>query len=213
MPLTPEETRAITNFQLLTAKPMLIVVNVGEDQIGQVPAIEADLNSRYAKGNRRVMALCSKLEMELTQLDEAAAIQWLNDSVPVPGTPVIVEAPGEEWSEYGRVSMHTGLPALLGWKTHEVQWRGRWEKGQLVSREAEARVPDIDTIYKTLDQAAAQSLLQIVKSLCTLVANELQQTYLTSALRPSLACCTPREKKRLTYVDANMSTGGACCTL
>jgi uncharacterized membrane protein len=56
--------------------------------------------------------------------------------------------------------MHTGLPALLGWKTHEVQWRGRWEKGQLVSREAEARVPDIDTIYKTLDQAAAQRLLQ-----------------------------------------------------
>ena len=94
------------------------------------------------------------------QADEAAAIQWLNDHVPVPGTPVIVEAPGEEWSEYGRVSMHTGLPALLGWKTHEVQWRGRWEKGQLVSREAEARVPDIDTIYKTLDQAAAQSLLQ-----------------------------------------------------
>jgi len=94
------------------------------------------------------------------QPDEAAAIQRLNDQVPVPGTPVIVEAPGEEWTEYGRVSMHTGLPALLGWKTHEVQWRGRWEKGQLVSREAEARVPDIDTIYKTLDQAAAQGLLQ-----------------------------------------------------
>jgi YYY domain-containing protein len=94
------------------------------------------------------------------QADEAAAIQWLNANVPVPGTPVIVEAPGEEWSEYGRVSMHTGLPALLGWKTHEVQWRGRWEKGQLVSREADARLPDIDTIYKTLDQAAAQRLLQ-----------------------------------------------------
>jgi len=94
------------------------------------------------------------------QADEAAAIEWLNDHVPVPGTPVIVEAPGEEWSEYGRVSMHTGLPTLLGWKTHEVQWRGRWEKGQLVSREAEARVPDIDTIYKTLDLATAQRLLQ-----------------------------------------------------
>jgi YYY domain-containing protein len=94
------------------------------------------------------------------QPDEAAAIQWLDANVPVPGTPVIVEAPGEEWSEYGRVSMHTGLPTLLGWKTHEVQWRGQWEKGQLVCREADARVPDIDTIYKTLDQAAAQSLLQ-----------------------------------------------------
>jgi YYY domain-containing protein len=94
------------------------------------------------------------------QADEAAAIQWLNANVPVPGTPVLVEAPGEEWSEYGRISMHTGLPALLGWKTHEVQWRGRWEKGQLVSREADARVPDIDTIYKTLDQDVAQRLLQ-----------------------------------------------------
>ncbi len=76
MPLTPDEVKAIANFQLLTAKPMLIVVNVGEDQIDRIPAIESDLNSRHAKGNRRVMALCSKLEMELTQLDEAAAKEF-----------------------------------------------------------------------------------------------------------------------------------------
>ena len=76
MKLTPEEARQISNFQLLTAKPMLIVVNVGEDQIGQIAALETDLSARYAKGGMRVMALCGKLEMEMTQLDEAASQEF-----------------------------------------------------------------------------------------------------------------------------------------
>jgi len=74
--LTPEETKAIAHFQLLTAKPMLIVVNIGEDQIPQIASLETDLNSRYSRGGRRVMALCGKLEMELTQLDDAAAEEF-----------------------------------------------------------------------------------------------------------------------------------------
>lgn len=56
---------------------------------------------------------------------DAQAIAWLNEHVA--GTPVIVEgARYDEYTHLGRVSAFTGLPTLLGWGGHEVQWRYNW---------------------------------------------------------------------------------------
>ncbi len=74
--LTPSEAKLIANFQLLTAKPLLIVVNIGEGQLAQAPSLETDLNSRYSQAKRRVITLCGKLEMELAQLDDSAAREF-----------------------------------------------------------------------------------------------------------------------------------------
>ena len=71
--LAAAEVKAIANFQFLTAKPLLIVVNIGEDQLSKAATLEAELNSRYSRPNCRVITLCSKLEMELSQLDDSAA--------------------------------------------------------------------------------------------------------------------------------------------
>lgn len=60
--------------------------------------------------------------MQNGNLDEYEAIQWLRQTVK--GTPVILEAVGGQYSQYGRVSASTGLPTLLGWAGHERQWRG-----------------------------------------------------------------------------------------
>ncbi|GIK54594.1 MAG: hypothetical protein HND44_00840 [Chloroflexi bacterium] len=60
--------------------------------------------------------------MQNFNFDEYAAIQWLRENVD--GAPVILEAVGGQYSEYGRVSASTGLPTLLGWAGHEYQWRG-----------------------------------------------------------------------------------------
>ena len=70
---TLEETRALANFQFLTAKPLLIVVNIGEGQLAEAASLEEQLNSRYAQARCRVVALCGELEMELAQLDNDAA--------------------------------------------------------------------------------------------------------------------------------------------
>jgi uncharacterized membrane protein len=40
-----------------------------------------------------------------------------------PGT-IIVEAVGDAYSEYGRLSAASGVPAYLGWANHESVWRG-----------------------------------------------------------------------------------------
>ncbi len=71
--LTTDQARIIANYQFLTAKPLLIAVNIGEEQIPQAASLEAELNSHYAKTKSGIITLCGELEMELTQLDDDAA--------------------------------------------------------------------------------------------------------------------------------------------
>ena len=69
---------------------------------------------------------------------DAAAIAWLRDHAPRDA--VLVEAVGGQYSEYGRVAVQTGIPTLLGWAGHELQWRGNGD-------EAARREPVVQTIY------------------------------------------------------------------
>jgi len=71
--LTTDEARTIANYQFLTAKPLLIVVNIGEEQLSQTVSLEAELKTHYSRPKCGVITLCGKLEMELAQLDESAA--------------------------------------------------------------------------------------------------------------------------------------------
>lgn len=53
---------------------------------------------------------------------EYEAIRWLRENVT--GAPVILEAVGGQYSDYGRIAASTGLPTVLGWAGHQYQWRG-----------------------------------------------------------------------------------------
>jgi ribosome-binding ATPase len=74
--LTTDEVRTIANYQFLTAKPLLVMVNIGEEQLPQASALEAELKSRYSQPKCRIITLCGKLEMELAQLDDSAAEEF-----------------------------------------------------------------------------------------------------------------------------------------
>ena len=69
--LSPEETKSLSNYQFLTAKPMIIVANIGEDQLSQKSSIETELRSACHYTSYDAVVLCGKLEMELTQLDKS----------------------------------------------------------------------------------------------------------------------------------------------
>ena len=71
--LTTDEARTIANYQFLTAKPLLIVVNIGEEQLSQAVSLEAELKTHYSRPKCGVITLCGKLEMELAQLNNEAA--------------------------------------------------------------------------------------------------------------------------------------------
>jgi GTP-binding protein YchF len=72
--LATEEIKMLANYQFLTAKPMLAVLNIGEEQIPQTSQLEADIGSLYPQF--AVVALCGKLEMELAQLTDDEAREF-----------------------------------------------------------------------------------------------------------------------------------------
>ena len=80
---------------------------------------------------------------------EYAAISWLRDEA---GPGRIVEAVGEDYSEFSRVSAATGRPTILGWKGHEHQWRGTAEIFQ-------GREEDVAQIYQSDDPLTVYQLL------------------------------------------------------
>jgi len=72
--LTKEELKMLSNYQFLTAKPMLVVLNIGEDRISQSSQLEGEISSLYPQFT--VVALCGKLEMELAQLSDVEASEF-----------------------------------------------------------------------------------------------------------------------------------------
>lgn len=82
------------------------------------------------------------------------AILWLRQHVS--GQPVIVEAVGESYTDFARVSANTGLPTILGWRVHEWLWRGSFD-------EAGKRTEEVKTIYESPNSTTAQQLLNQYK--------------------------------------------------
>lgn len=76
--LTTEEIKGLANYQFLTAKPMLLVINIGENQLAQLSSLEAELRSAHPYPQFEVAALCGKLEMELAQLNDTDAEEFRN---------------------------------------------------------------------------------------------------------------------------------------
>ncbi len=83
--------------------------------------------------------------------DVYGAVQWLRANAPAGA--VLLEAPGNSYTEANWVSAHTGIPTLLGWTGHELQWRGNYD-------EPGRREPDIAAIYQGTDAGRALALLE-----------------------------------------------------
>lgn len=86
---------------------------------------------------------------------DADAIRWLQDNVQ--GTPAIIE--GHSAGEYrwgGRVSIQTGLPAVLGWNFHQRQQRGLEPLTELVWQ----RMANVNNFYRTPDINTAWEILK-----------------------------------------------------
>ena len=67
--LPAEATPFLENFQLLTAKPLIVVFNIGEESIEGGDAMEAEIRERLARPHVGAAALCGKLESDLAQME------------------------------------------------------------------------------------------------------------------------------------------------
>jgi GTP-binding protein YchF len=77
--LTADEMRGLNNYQFLTAKPMLIVINIGEKQLADYEDKLNSLKAKYTRPHVELISMCGKLEMELAQLNETEAEEFRRD--------------------------------------------------------------------------------------------------------------------------------------
>jgi GTP-binding protein YchF len=79
MHLPPEQEKRVRGFQFLSQKPMLYVLNIGEDQAGNLHQIEAEYRDGPLAGKAQtgVVAVCGKVEAELAELDAGEAREYL----------------------------------------------------------------------------------------------------------------------------------------
>lgn len=89
--------------------------------------------------------------LEESRPGEYRAIVWLRRNLR--GTPVVLEAQGDPYQDFGRISMNTGLPTVLGWE-HHVKQRGNAESEVVERREAVRR------IYSAADAGAVERTLR-----------------------------------------------------
>jgi ribosome-binding ATPase YchF (GTP1/OBG family) len=68
--LTPDEEKTIRGFQFLSQKPMLYVLNIGEEDAERLHEIEEEYRTGRLAGRARtgVTAICGKIEAELAEL-------------------------------------------------------------------------------------------------------------------------------------------------
>ena len=87
--------------------------------------------------------------LERTAPDDAAAIDWLRGAVDGPTTILEQVGPDFDPEGRGRVSTYTGLPTVIAWPGHEVQW----------GHDPGSRSADVKQIYGTTDLDVARRLL------------------------------------------------------
>jgi GTP-binding protein YchF len=67
--LSEDERKLIKGFQFLTAKPMLIVLNIGEEEL-KFPERYRDLKEKYQSLGIPVIELCAEIESQISQLGD-----------------------------------------------------------------------------------------------------------------------------------------------
>jgi ribosome-binding ATPase len=75
-----EDEKRIRGFQFLSQKPMLLVLNLGEEDAARLHEVEEQYRtgSLAGKANTAVSAVCGKIEAELAELPLADALEYLS---------------------------------------------------------------------------------------------------------------------------------------
>jgi hypothetical protein len=110
--LTREDEMLLRGYQFLTAKPALIVINIGEDQIQNPPRLD------YQHQHSDVIAFCGKIEAELAQMDDADARVFMDDlGIKEPARDRVI---AESYKLLGLVSFLTvGPDEVRAWTIHQ----------------------------------------------------------------------------------------------
>ena len=104
--------------------------------------------------------------------EDYAMIRWLQENIQ--GTPTIIEGLGDDtqyrWN--GRISIYTGLPAVLGWNFHQRQQRTLDPMGRIV----EMRNANVNAFYETHNIGTAWQILRFY-DVDYIIVGKLERAY------------------------------------
>jgi GTP-binding protein YchF len=81
----------LASYGLLTLKPLLVLVNLDEEDAGRAAEIENGYRDRYGAGGTPVAAMCARLEAELGELAAAEAAEFRREmGAPEPAAPRVL---------------------------------------------------------------------------------------------------------------------------
>jgi len=82
----------------------------------------------------------------------------------------VLEAVGNDYEEFARVSTFSGLPTVLGWVGHELQWRGQLD-------EYNRRQQDVAAVYQRGDAVEGMQILNRYRVRYVFVGSLERQKY------------------------------------
>lgn len=76
--LSEDETRSIRSYAFVTQKPLILVANVGEGDVGEeTPPSVAPLSEYAAQHKTTLVTLCAKIELEVSQMEPEEEREFL----------------------------------------------------------------------------------------------------------------------------------------
>jgi ribosome-binding ATPase len=114
--LTAEEEKRVKGYTFLSAKPMLLVLNMGDGDTAKIPRVvqEFGLEQYESRPRVRVTAVCGKIEAEIASLPPEDAKLFMEDlGLKSSGLDRIIQ---ESYSLLGLISFYTaGDPEVRAW--------------------------------------------------------------------------------------------------
>lgn len=126
--------------------------------------------------------------------EDVSAITWLKENIE--GAPVVLEANGDSYTGFERVSASTGLPTILGWYVHEWLWRNDTE-------DLNVKSTDIRNIYTSESEEQVRALLKQYDVSYIFVGSKEREKYedaLNNALLQSLGDIVFIDEDSGTYI-------------
>jgi GTP-binding protein YchF len=116
MEMTPEEKKSISGYLFLSQRPMLFVLNLGDEEAAEMDtAVERHkLGALVGRPNTAVVAVCGRLEAELAEMKEEEAAEMLASyGLKEPGLNRLIRA---TYDLMGLTSFFTaGEPEVRAW--------------------------------------------------------------------------------------------------
>jgi uncharacterized membrane protein len=123
--------------------------------------------SYYGLLNRKV-ELDGQVWLKESYPEDNEIIDYLNKNEK--GQPVILEAQGDSYTDYERISSFTGLPTVAGWWVHEWLWRG---SSDVVGK----RIPDVVELYESSDINKTKFIIDKYKIKYIIISRLERQKY------------------------------------